>query len=83
MPNFTGPAIFAGIGQGVEKGAENYLKLRHMQMMEKLAMYRGLHGAVNDWWKSGGYEHPLPDDTETTSLGASAAQLGGPPPAAE
>ena len=77
-----GPAILQGIGQGVEKGAENFLKLKHMNLLEQLAMMRGLHGAVTDWWKNGGYFHPVPEDQpDEIPAGATATQLGGPMPA--
>jgi hypothetical protein len=58
-PSFTGRAIFAGVGQGVEKAVDNVLKLKQMQMMDSYHKYRLARGGVDDFWARGGHQKPI------------------------
>lgn len=60
-PSFTGPAIFAGVGQGVKDGIALALQYKHLQAQDNYYKHRFVVQGVNDFYQRGGHLNALND----------------------
>lgn len=67
-PNFTGPAVFAGVGKGIQEGIDLALKYKHFQneeartkAMDAYYKHRFAVQGVNDFYSRGGHLKPIDD----------------------
>lgn len=76
-PNFTGPAIFAGVGKGVQEGIELALKYKHFQneeartkAMDAYYKHRFAVQGTNDFYSRGGAHGPIDYGSEASGAPA-------------